>query len=101
MDAFQLDEATKEASRSHTEPCMREQQTALLQSASNNALKMVDTKLNETQSEMRDVIDEEVAGYLTTTSTKTTMSFANKRTISGTESRRERKQPDEGKGTDS
>ena len=83
-----MDDATKEAIRVHTEACMKEQQAALLQTASKNALSIIDTKVTETQVELRDAIDNEVAGFskdyhFTNIITATTMSSVNKSMIFG------------------
>ena len=57
-----MDEDTKTEMKRLVVATMREQQTSMLQSAATNAEKIAEQKIVKTSSELKDVIDNEVAG---------------------------------------
>ena len=58
----QLSAATQEAVRLYVNETMKVQQCELLKAAANTAIKIVETKINDSSSQLKDVIDDEVAG---------------------------------------
>ena len=57
-----MDESTKQQMKCLLREIVQEQQVGVLQAAAHNAEKMVEERLQKSQSELKDVIDDEVAG---------------------------------------